>query len=148
MGEEDSKKKVNVNSRDMMQKGSEDVPLTFPDVCKTPAPGEPIPIPYPNIAKSSDTSNGTKAVKIEGKQVMVKDSAFETSTGDEPATASELEQVDTGKIAEEGAITRFMKIKKLGIPLWLWSLIGAGALLVIWLLSSNIRPPIEPVIHQ
>ena len=58
MGEEDSKKKVNVNSRDIMQKGSEDIPLTFPDVCETITPGEPIPIPYPNIDKSSDTSKG------------------------------------------------------------------------------------------
>ena len=148
MGEEDSKKKVNVNSRDIIQKSSEDTPLTFPDVCETPATGEAIPIPYPNIAKSSDTSKGAKTVKTDGKQVMLKDSAFEMSTGDEPATASEMELVDTGKIAEEGTLTSFVKIKKLGLPLWLWSLIGAGALLVVWLLSSNIRPTIKPVIHQ
>jgi hypothetical protein len=34
--------------------------LVFPDVCKTPAPPAPfVPIPYPNIGKSSDTSQGT-----------------------------------------------------------------------------------------
>ncbi len=30
--------------------------MVFPDVCKTPAPpAPPVPIPYPNIGKSSDT---------------------------------------------------------------------------------------------
>ena len=55
-----------------------------PDVCKTPAPpAPPIPIPYPNIAKSSDTSNGTKKVKCDGNPICHKDSNFMMSTGDE-----------------------------------------------------------------
>ncbi|MEZ5726657.1 MAG: PAAR-like domain-containing protein [Burkholderiaceae bacterium] len=26
----------------------------FPDVCKTPSPGGPIPVPYPNIGQATD----------------------------------------------------------------------------------------------
>ncbi len=38
--------------------------MVFPDVCKTPAPpAPPVPIPYPNIGKSSDTIAGTTTVK-------------------------------------------------------------------------------------
>ncbi|MFY0562674.1 DUF4150 domain-containing protein [Archangium lansingense] len=58
-----------------------------PDVCKTPTPGGPVPIPYPNIAKSSDTAQGTKKVSVEGNPACVKDSNFSTSTGDEAGTA-------------------------------------------------------------
>ena len=75
---------------------------------------------------------------------MVKGSSFGTSTGDEPGHTSDIEQMDTEKITEEPTIRRLLNVKKLGVPLWLWSLIGAGGLLIIWLLSSNIRPPIEP----
>ncbi len=58
----------------------------FPDVCKTPSPAGPIPIPYPNIGKSSDTSKGPKKVKTDGKMPMVKGATYSTSTGDEPGT--------------------------------------------------------------
>ena len=140
MGEENSEKeKVNVNSRGVIQKGSEGITKAFPDVCETPSPAGPIPIPYPNIDKSSDTSKGTKTVKIDGKETMTKASSYKKSTGDEPSQAPELE-----KLAEEGTMKSLMKVKKLGIPLWLWSLIGAGGLLVIWLLSLKIILPVEP----
>ncbi len=58
-----------------------------PDVCKTPSPGGPIPVPYPNFAMSSDLGDGTKKVKIEGKSVAVKGAKLKTSTGDEAGTA-------------------------------------------------------------
>jgi len=58
-----------------------------PDVCKTPSPGGPIPVPYPNFAMSSDRGDGTKTVKIEGKSVAVKGAKLKTSTGDEAGTA-------------------------------------------------------------
>ena len=51
---------VGVNNLSVVHKGSNGVTIAFPDVCKTPSPAGPIPIPYPNIAKSSDTANGTK----------------------------------------------------------------------------------------
>ncbi len=67
--------------------GSNGVTIAFPDVCKTPSPGGPIPIPYPNIAMSSDTAKGTKKVKCDGQSVCVSDSNFRMSTGDEAGSA-------------------------------------------------------------
>jgi hypothetical protein len=59
----------------------------FPDVCKTPSPGGPIPIPYPNIAKSSDTAQGSSTLTCDGNPICLKDSNFAVSTGDEGGTA-------------------------------------------------------------
>lgn len=78
---------VGVNNLSVVHKSSNGVTMAFPDVCKTPSPGGPIPIPYPNIAKSSDTAKGTKKVKCDGNPVCVKDSNFRMSTGDEGGTA-------------------------------------------------------------
>lgn len=58
-----------------------------PDVCKTPSPGGPVPVPYPNIAQSSDLDKGTKEVKIAGKSVAIDGANLKTSTGDEAGTA-------------------------------------------------------------
>src|SRR5215475_11802548 len=58
-----------------------------PDVCKTPSPGGPVPVPYPNIAMSSDLADGSKSVKIEGNPAALADSNLKTSTGDEAGTA-------------------------------------------------------------
>lgn len=39
--------------------------IVFPDVCKTPAPGGPIPVPYPIIASGpSNPAQSSKKVKI------------------------------------------------------------------------------------
>lgn len=78
---------VGVNKLSVVNADTNGVSIAFPDVCKTPAPpAPPIPIPYPNIAKSGDTAKGTKKVKVEGKPVCVKDSNFSTSMGDEAGT--------------------------------------------------------------
>src|SRR4029077_13662223 len=62
--------------------------MIFPDTCKTPAPpAPPVPIPYPNVAMSSDTSQGSKDVKIDGNPIMLQGSNFATSTGDEAGSA-------------------------------------------------------------
>jgi len=55
----------------------------FPDVCKTPSPAGPIPIPYPNIAKAADTSQGPTKVTTDGQMPMVKGAQYMMSTGDE-----------------------------------------------------------------
>jgi hypothetical protein len=78
---------VGVNNLSVVHKSSNGVTIAFPDVCKTPSPGGPIPIPYPNIAKSSDTAKGTKKVKCDGNPVCTKDSNFRMSTGDEAGSA-------------------------------------------------------------
>ncbi len=78
---------VVVNFRTVVHAGSSGVATAFPDVCKTPSPAGPIPIPYPNIAMSSDAAQGAKTVKTDGNPVMIKSSNFSTSTGDEAGSA-------------------------------------------------------------
>lgn len=78
---------VGVNFMSVVHAASNGVTIAFPDVCKTPSPGGPIPIPYPNIAMSSDTAKGTKKVKCDGQSVCVSDSNFRMSTGDEAGSA-------------------------------------------------------------
>src|SRR5262245_5735983 len=61
----------------------------MPDVCLSPPspPAGPIPIPYPNFANASDTSDGSKTVKIGGEEVGLKNSSnYKQSKGDEGAT--------------------------------------------------------------
>jgi len=81
--------KVNGVSNSLVHKGSNGISTaTLPDVCKTPSPGGPIPVPYPNISMSSDLANGTKSVKADGgNMIAIKGSEFSRSTGDEPGTA-------------------------------------------------------------
>ena len=71
------------NTRGIAHKGSGGMSSIFPDVCKTPTPGGPVPIPYPNIGKASDTSSGPTTVKVEGEMPMTKDAKYMMSTGDE-----------------------------------------------------------------
>lgn len=75
---------------------------SFPDVCFTPplTPATPpgVPIPYPNTAMSSDTSDGSTTVKSSGQEIMLKEkSFFKTSTGDEAGSAPK-KNVITSKI--------------------------------------------------
>jgi hypothetical protein len=78
---------VGVNFLSVVHASSNGTTIAFPDVCKTPTPGGPVPIPYPNIAMSSNTAKGTKKVKCDGQSTCVRDSNFSTSTGDEAGTA-------------------------------------------------------------
>jgi hypothetical protein len=59
---------------------------TIPDVCKTPSPGGPVPIPYPNIAQSITLSNGTTTVKGDKAMAANKGSKFALSNGDQAGT--------------------------------------------------------------
>jgi len=81
---------VNGKTNSLVHKGSMGIAKsTIPDVCKTPSPGGPVPIPYPIIVSmSSDLKKGTKTVKVDGKKMAaVKGSEFSRCTGDEPGTA-------------------------------------------------------------
>lgn len=75
------------NSRGIVHKGSGGMSIAFPDVCKTPSPAGPIPIPYPNIGKASDTSGGPTSVKTDGQMPMVKGAKYSRSMGDEAGSA-------------------------------------------------------------
>lgn len=79
---------VNINGLTLCHKGSDGVSVaTVPDVCKTPSPGGPVPLPYPNIARSSDLAKGTTTVSADGGQMCANyGSEFSVSTGDEPGT--------------------------------------------------------------
>lgn len=59
----------------------------FPDVCQAPSPAGPVPIPFPNIARSQDLENGSRTVRIHGAPVALKDSYLGRSTGDEAGNA-------------------------------------------------------------
>lgn len=75
--------------------GSGAMSAVFPDVCKTPTPAGPVPIPYPNLAESSNLAQGSTTVTIEGNPVAVKDCNYSTSSGDEAGSAG---GVVSGKI--------------------------------------------------
>ena len=75
------------NGRGIAHKGSGGMSIVFPDVCKTPTPGGPVPIPYPNIGMSSDTSKGPKKVKTDKKMPMTKGAKYAMTTGDEAGSA-------------------------------------------------------------
>lgn len=82
---------VFANGRGVAHKGSGGMSIAFPDVCKTPAPpAPPIPIPYPNIAKSSDTTGGPTKVKVDGKMPATKGAKYSRSSGDEAGTVGGL----------------------------------------------------------
>jgi hypothetical protein len=78
---------VGVNNMSVVHQGSNGITQAFPDVCKTPSPAGPVPIPYPNIAQSSDTADGASTVLSDGNPTCVKDSNFRMSTGDEAGSA-------------------------------------------------------------
>jgi hypothetical protein len=78
---------TNVNLRTTVHKGSQGVSTAFPDVCKTPSAPPPfVPIPYPNIAMSSNTQQGSPTVKVDGHPLCIKSSCFNPSSGDEPGS--------------------------------------------------------------
>ncbi|MFO1126859.1 MAG: DUF4150 domain-containing protein [Rhodospirillales bacterium] len=85
--------------------GDGKVIAAFPDVCLSPPspPAGPIPVPYPNTSFSRDMQNGSRTVKISGKEVMLRDKSFYKTAplGDEAATnglgAGVVTHVITGK---------------------------------------------------
>jgi hypothetical protein len=80
---------VNVNNLSLVHQASNGIAMaTVPDVCKTPSPGGPIPIPYPNIARSATLSKGSTTVSADGgNSIAIKGSEFASSNGDEAGTA-------------------------------------------------------------
>jgi len=74
---------VYANNRGIVHKGSGGMSTVMPDVCKTPTPGGPIPIPYPNIGMASNVSGGPSTVTTDGQMLATKDAKYTMSTGDE-----------------------------------------------------------------
>lgn len=88
-----------VNGQTVVHKTSEGTLITCPDVCRTPVGNSVVPIPYTNVARSKDTANGSKSVLVDGNPIMLKDSVFSKSTGDEPGTAKGIVSGTTGGVA-------------------------------------------------
>lgn len=81
---------VNGTSNSLVHKGSMGVvKSTLPDVCKTPSPGGPIPVPYPVIiSMSAQLAKGTTTVKADGGNMCgVKGSEISMCNGDNAGTA-------------------------------------------------------------
>lgn len=79
---------VYANGRSITHKGDGHTQIcTLPDVCKTPSPGGPVPVPYVNAAKDADLVDGSTSTEIEGNPIALSSSSLSTSTGDEPGTA-------------------------------------------------------------
>ncbi|MGH9350080.1 MAG: DUF4150 domain-containing protein [Vicinamibacterales bacterium] len=81
--------KVNGAANSLVHKGSNHVSIaTIPDVCKTPSPGGPVPIPYPNVSQSAMLAKGTTTVKADGgMMIAIKGSEFSLSNGDNAGVA-------------------------------------------------------------
>ena len=79
--------KVFANGMGLSHKRSGGVSTVFPDVCKTPSPGGPVPVPYANVGRSADVDRGSKTVKVQGVSTMLEGSVYRCSTGDEAGTA-------------------------------------------------------------
>src|SRR5262245_17620950 len=93
---------ININNLSLCHKQSGGISMaTVPDVCKTPSPGGPVPIPYPNIALSANLAKGTTTVTADGGNMCANyGSEFSRSTGDEPGT---LGGVKSGTFMKEAS---------------------------------------------
>lgn len=80
--------RVNGTSLTLVHKFSTGITIaTLPDVCKTPSPGGPVPVPYPNIANSITLDNGTTTVKGDKAMAANRGSKFALSNGDNAGVA-------------------------------------------------------------
>lgn len=80
--------KVNGTSNSLAHKMSSGITsATIPDVCKTPSPGGPVPVPYPNVAQSITLAGGTTSVKGDKVMAANKGSKFLLSNGDNAGVA-------------------------------------------------------------
>lgn len=78
---------VFVNGRGVVHQTSGGLSTVFPDVCQTPTPAGPVPVPYPNVGKAADTSAGPGSVRVDGSMPMVKDAKYRMTGGDEAGSA-------------------------------------------------------------
>lgn len=88
------------------------------DVCKTPTPGGPVPMPYPNIAVSSTMGPGyTTKTLVFGTPMWTKKAKSALSNGDQPGVLlgilsnkimgmCEIVMASNDVDAESGAVSR------------------------------------------
>ena len=65
------------------------IAFAFPDICNTPTPGGPVPVPYPNIAMLADATDVADDLLLgpASLKAVLQDSTVSTSTGDEAGSA-------------------------------------------------------------
>lgn len=107
---------VCVNGMTVVHKTSGGTVTFGPDVCLAPSPGGPVPVPYPNIAQSRDTDKGSTSVKIDGNPVMLQDSVFSRSTGDEGGSCGGVASGVTRGKAQFINYSFDVKIEGKGVP--------------------------------
>jgi len=113
-----NRKGVYANARGVAHKASSAFMTEFPDVCKTPPEPGPVPIPYPNIAMSSDTTKDSKKIRVDKAAAIAKDSSVKKSESDEVAARMAKLQKSYQKIIakrelgtnEKAAIKKELKI--------------------------------------
>lgn len=86
---------VVVNGQTVVHKDSGGV-VTTTDVCKTPMGKAVVPIPYVNVARSVDVANGSATVSVDSNPIMLKDSVFSRSSGDEAGSVGGVVSGVTG----------------------------------------------------
>jgi hypothetical protein len=97
---------VYANGREISCKsGDGKVIATFPDVCFTPPenPATPpgMPVPYLISSFSSETTEGTKNVKINGKEVMLRNiSYYSKCIGDESGVAAKKGMITSSNVSK------------------------------------------------
>jgi hypothetical protein len=87
---------VIVNRQTVVHKDSGGIATSGPDVCLTPVGNSVMPVPYTNVARSVDTTQGSRSVTMDGNSVMLKGSVFAVSQGDEPGKAGGVASGVTG----------------------------------------------------
>ena len=97
---------ININGLSLAHKGNGGLAqASAPDVCLTPGPPSPVPIPYPNIAVSADLVDGTTSVLVDGgNSVALLGSKLCKSSGDEAGVAG---GVSSGMNMSEAAFITF-----------------------------------------
>lgn len=70
--------------------------LCFPDVCKTPTPAGPIPIPYPNVAMSATSAPAAYNVLVDCMPSLNQMSEGLVSVGDQVGVAGGIVDSDIG----------------------------------------------------
>lgn len=97
---------VFANGREISCKsGDGKVIAATPDVCFTPPenPATPpgVPVPYPISSFSSDDTEGTKTVQINGKEIMLRNiSYFKKCTGDEAGCAAKKGLITSSNVSK------------------------------------------------
>ena len=104
-----------------VKSGHQGVAVTaFPDVCKTPSPGGPVPIPYPNLVGPGQQTAGSKAAaaKITGTG-----GAFSSIRGNEPGTLKDVASMST---ADKMARSQFLRTQMHSLHGQIWGLPGGN----------------------